>query len=96
MSRLGSMLTLPVPARCTTIMSLTVGHSSSASSALAFKGTNRPPRSPSSAVITMVDWQSWMRSRSDLAENPPNTTLWIAPMRAQASMEIASSGIIGR
>jgi hypothetical protein len=40
--------------------------------------------------------QSWMRSRSAAAEKPPNTTEWIAPMRAQASMAIGSSGIIGR
>ncbi|MFD8818717.1 hypothetical protein ACFV23_46355 [Streptomyces sp. NPDC059627] len=30
------------------------------------------------------------------AEKPPKTTEWAAPMRAQASMVIAASGIIGR
>ena len=40
--------------------------------------------------------ESLMRSRSDSGENPPNTTEWIAPMRAQASMAITASGIIGR
>ena len=39
---------------------------------------------------------SLMRSRSDSALNPPKTTLCTAPMRAQASMAIASSGISGR
>ena len=37
-----------------------------------------------------------MRSRSDSGEKPPNTTEWIAPMRAHASIAIAASGIIGR
>ena len=32
-----------------------------------------------------------MRSRSDSALKPPNTTLWTAPIRAQASIAIASS-----
>jgi hypothetical protein len=36
-----------------------------------------------------------MRSRSAVALNPPNTTECAAPMRAQASIAIAASGIIG-
>ena len=36
-----------------------------------------------------------MRSRSDSAENPPNTTEWTAPMRAHASMATTDSGIMG-
>ena len=40
--------------------------------------------------------QSWMRFFSDSAENPPKTTLWMAPIRAQASMAMGSSGTIGR
>ena len=39
---------------------------------------------------------SLMRSRSDSALKPPKTTLCTAPMRAQASIAIASSGISGR
>ena len=39
--------------------------------------------------------ESLMRSRSDSALKPPKTTLWTAPMRAQASIAIASSGISG-
>ena len=35
---------------------------------------------------------SLMRSRSDSALKPPNTTLWTAPILAQASIAIASSG----
>lgn len=36
-----------------------------------------------------------MRLFSAVEEKPPNTTEWIAPMRAQASIAIGSSGIIG-
>jgi len=39
---------------------------------------------------------SFMRSRSASALNPPKTTLWVAPIRAQASMATAASGIMGR
>ena len=39
---------------------------------------------------------SLMRSANDVDEKPPNTTLCGAPMRAQASMATAASGIIGR
>ena len=37
-----------------------------------------------------------MRSRSASAEKPPNTMLWVAPMRVHASIATAASGIIGR
>jgi hypothetical protein len=36
-----------------------------------------------------------MRSRNDSELNPPNTTLWIAPILAHASIAIASSGTSG-
>ncbi len=36
-----------------------------------------------------------MRSRRLSAEKPPKTTEWMAPMRAQASIMKAVSGIIG-
>ena len=36
-----------------------------------------------------------MRSTTEPAENPPKTTLWIAPIRVQASIATAASGIIG-
>ena len=38
---------------------------------------------------------SSIRSASDAAANPPNTTEWIAPLRAHASMANVASGIIG-
>ena len=43
-----------------------------------------------------VESQSWMRPASESGEKPPNTTEWTAPIRAQASMAMAASGIIGR
>jgi len=36
-----------------------------------------------------------MRAASSFAANPPNTTECTAPIRAQASMAITASGIIG-
>jgi hypothetical protein len=36
-----------------------------------------------------------MRSFSESGEKPPNTMEWTAPMRVQASMATAVSGIIG-
>ncbi len=67
----------------------------SASSTLAFSGTFLPPRRPSSAVMTMLESQSWMRPARLSGEKPPNTTECTAPMRAQASIAYAASGIIG-
>ena len=52
-------------------------------------------RSPSSAVRTTLHCESTMRARSASAENPAKTTLWIAPIRAHASIAYAASGIIG-
>jgi len=61
----------------------------------AFSGTGLPPRRPSSAVISRVESQSWIRFARLSGENPPNTTEWIAPIRVQASMAEAASGTIG-
>jgi len=72
------------------------GVSARASSALAFRGVTLPPRGPPSAVTSTFASQSLMRSRNESAEKAPNTTEWGAPMRAQASIEIGSSGIMGR
>ncbi len=72
-----------------------VGQDSSALSALTFNRIGRPPRSPSSAVMRMFESQSWIRPASESGEKPPNTTEWIAPIRAQASMAMAISGTMG-
>ena len=84
-SRPGSMSTA-APVRLTTITWSTPPALAIAASALALSGTLRPPRKPSSAVMTTFDLQSSMRPASDSGEKPPNTTEWMAPMRAQASM----------
>ena len=39
--------------------------------------------------------QSTSRLARESAENPPNTTLWMAPMRAHASIEIGSASTAG-
>ncbi len=67
-----------------------------ASSTFAFSGTLRPPRRPSSAVITTFEAQPWMREARESGEKPPNTMAWIAPSRAQASIATAASTTIGR
>ncbi len=74
----------------------TVVISGSAWSTLAFSGTAAPLRQPPSQVMTTFAPASFIRSRSASAEKPPNTTECTAPIRAQASMAIATSGIIGR
>ena len=76
---------------------VTVGQRFSASSALALSGILRPPRTAlvggdDDGRIAIVDAAGAALS----GEKPPNTTEWIAPMRAQASMATATSGIIGR
>ena len=55
----------------------------------------RAPSMPQEAERTALGLASSMRVASSLAAKPPNTTEWIAPMRAQASMPIAASGIMG-
>ena len=48
---------------------------------------------PAAAV---KDAQELIRPASASGEKPPNTTEWIAPIRAHASTANAASGIIGR
>ena len=52
-------------------------------------------RHPPSAVITSLASASTKRSFNASALNPPKTTVWGAPMRAQANMAMAASGIMG-
>ncbi len=53
------------------------------------------PSMPQDAVTISFGVASSMRVASSFAAKPPNTTEWIAPMRAQASMAMAASGTIG-
>ncbi len=64
----------------------TSGAFSSASSVFFLSGIGLPPRSPSSAVSTIVEAQSVIRPAMLSGEKPANTTECTAPMRAQASM----------
>ena len=81
--------------RLSTITVLTSGHSRSASSTFFLSATVPPRRKPPSAVMSTVDSASWMRSRTASGAKPPKITLCGAPMRAQASIAIGSSGTIG-
>ena len=82
--------------RCSTItVSMVLQPIASALSAAALSSTLCPPRQPASAVIRQRAPASSMRSFSDSAEKPPNTTEWIAPMRAQACIATTASGTIG-
>ena len=69
--------------------------SSIASSAFGLSRIGLSPRWVPLQVISTVQVESAMRSARESAENPPKTMEWTAPMRAQASMATASSGIIG-
>ncbi|MNZ72737.1 hypothetical protein D3C78_911240 [compost metagenome] len=72
--------------RSTTTTVETFGQSFRAFSTFCLSGMYLPPRTPSSAVITVRQSESRMRSRRESGEKPPNTTEWIAPIRAQASI----------
>jgi hypothetical protein len=50
---------------------------------------------PQEAETMALGLASLMRVASSLAAKPPNTTEWMAPMRAQASMAMAASAIMG-
>jgi hypothetical protein len=62
---------------------------------LALSGTSLPPRMPPSAVIDEAGCAILDPAGSASGEKPPNTTEWTAPIRAQASIATAASGIIG-
>ena len=84
------------PVRFTTIDFSIVGQFRSAASAVSFRGTIFPRRKPPSAVMSIFDFASAIRSTSAVALNPPKITECTAPIRAHASMAIGSSGTIGK
>ena len=49
----------------------------------------------SDGLVSNFAWASSMRAFNAPGENPPNTTLCIAPNRAHANIATAASGIIG-
>jgi hypothetical protein len=57
--------------------------------------TTLPPSIPQEAATTTRGLASSIRTASSLEANPPNTTECTAPSRAQASIAITASGIIG-
>ena len=65
-------------------------------STAALRGTRLPPRRASSAVTITVQPPSRVRSARLSGENPANTTLCTAPIRAQASIAQTASGVCGR
>ncbi|MNN38002.1 hypothetical protein D3C81_1519760 [compost metagenome] len=62
------------PVRLITTTVPTFGQLSRALSTLFFSGTLLPPRTPSSAVISVRQSASRIRSRNASGEKPPNTT----------------------
>ena len=66
-----------------------------ASSSSGLYGTTRAPSMPQDAERMSLGLASSMRVASSLGAKPPNTTEWMAPMRAQASMANTASGTIG-
>ena len=54
-----------------------------------------PTRDPASADTISFGAASSIRLARLCAAKPPNTTEWIAPSRAQASIANTASGIIG-
>ena len=87
-----SVIGTSLPVRRTTSEARTPGLSAMASSATRFRGTVPPRRHASSCVTSTSQPMSFMRSESESAEKPPNTTVCGAPRRVQASIVTASSG----
>jgi hypothetical protein len=54
-----------------------------------------PPRMPASGVTISFGLRRRCALARLCAAKPPNTTEWIAPSRAQASIANTASGIIG-
>ena len=84
------------PTDFTTITVSIEGMSPITSSTSDLTGATLPLRRAWSAVISSLASDTSIRSATELGEKPPNTTLWGAPMRAQASIATTTSGIIGR
>ena len=57
--------------------------------------TTRLGSTPHDAARTTFGRASSMRAASSAGAKPPNTTEWIAPIRAHASMATTASGTIG-
>ena len=69
--------------------------SSIAVSRIGLYSTIRATSMPQDAETISFGRASSIRTASSCAAKPPNTTLWMAPRRAQASIAMTASGIIG-
>ena len=81
--------------RFTTTTCSIFGSLSRTSSTFAFIGVGLPRRRVASAVTSTLASDTSMRSRTASTEKPPKTTLWVAPIREQASIAAGVSGSIG-
>jgi hypothetical protein len=68
---------------------------SRAASSIGLYSTTRLGSIPQLAATMTTGLASSMRAASSAGANPPNTTEWIAPSRAQASIVTTASGTIG-
>ena len=91
-----SFIGASLSARLTTKIVSIESTSPMTSSTCSLIGAVLPLRRAPSTVTSALASENSMRSLTDSAEKPPKTTLWIAPMRAHASIATATSGIIGR
>ena len=57
--------------------------------------TTRAGSIPADAATITFGVASSIRAASSFGANPPNTTEWIAPSRAHASIAMTASGTIG-
>ena len=95
-SRPGAMVTSAwSPSRRTTSTCSIDFDAVTASSAAPLRLAGLPRRQPPSAVMSTFAPASSMRPARASELKPPKTTVCGAPIRAQASMAIGSSGIIG-
>ena len=85
-----------MPVWRTTTMCSSDGRSPNAASTAAFTGAVLPLRRAPSTVISTLACETSILSLTASGAKPPNTTLWGAPIRAQASIATMTSGIIGR
>ena len=93
-SRPSSQL-ISAPVRLTTITVSTQSTLVKPASTLALRPILLPPRKPSSAVITILLLEPFTRPAIASGEKPPKITECTAPIRAQANIATAASGIIG-
>ena len=91
-----SFISQSVSVDFTTMMCSSESRSSISSSTSDLIAAVLPLRRAPSAQNSALASDTSMRSFTEPTLKPPNTTLWIAPIRAQASIATTTSGIIGR